>query len=182
MHIRNTASHYGIITQALHWGMFLMLSGMIILGFIMEEMSLSPEKLNLIFWHKSFGITLLFLALLRLTWRLVNPSPALPSTTPTYQRLAAHITHYALYVFMLFIPLSGWLMSSAAKFPVPVFGWFTMPDLIAPDKDLMKLFHNLHGLAVYGLLAILIAHIGAALLHHFVFKDAILKRMITLKD
>lgn len=176
--LKNTKSYYGSVTITLHWLMFLLFVGMVTVGFIMTEKPLTPEKLNLYSWHKSFGITILALAALRLLWRWVNRVPELPENMPGYQKLAAHLTHYALYFLMFFIPLTGWLMSSAANFPVMVFKTFQLPQLIAPDKELQSLFVEMHEIGVYVLLVVVGAHAVAALVHHYYYKDTILVRML----
>lgn len=177
MLFKNTESAYGIIAQLIHWLMFLMLAGMVTAGFIMDGLD-GPTKIQVIGLHKATGITILTLATLRLFWRVLNPTPRLPLHMPGYQKFAAHAGHWTLYALMFFLPLTGWLMSSAAGFPVSVFGLFTMPDMIEANREMRHFFEDLHETGVIVFLVVAVGHIGAALVHHFYYKDNILKRML----
>jgi polyisoprenoid-binding protein YceI len=115
---------------------------------------------------------------LRIFWRLINPMPTAAKHTPLWQKSAAKIAHYALYVLMIIMPLSGWLMSSAAGFPVSVFGLFTLPDLIAPNNGVRMLMEQVHTLIAYAIIALVSIHILAALKHHFIDKDNTLRRIL----
>lgn len=178
MQIKNTTASYGNIAKGLHWLMAILVISMLAVGLYMEGLDLSPQKLLLYGWHKSFGALILILAILRLTWRLSNPTPALPHTLPTLQHIAAHGVHALLYVLLFLMPLTGWLMSSAAGFPVSFFGLFTLPNLIEANKEWRMFFGDAHEILAFSLIALLVAHVGAALLHHFYYKDTILKRML----
>ena len=178
MHWRNAAGRYGGVAKTLHWGMALLILGMLAVGIYMVDLPGTPDKFTLYGWHKSFGATILVLAFLRFCWRLTNPQPALPEHMKPLERLLAHLSHYALYGFMFLLPMSGWLMSSAAGFPVSVFGWFTLPDLIAPEKATRELFGLVHQYAAYLLIGLLVLHVAASLLHHFYHKDDVLRRML----
>lgn len=175
---RNTSLAYGIIARGFHWLMALMVIGMLCVGFYMDSLSMSPEKLRFYGLHKATGITILSLVALRLLWRVANPTPALPSDIPAWQRWGAHCSHYGLYALMFAMPLIGWLMSSAAGIPVSVFGWFTLPHLVGVDKELVNLTKTLHYYGAVVLIALIAAHFCAALYHHFIRKDTILRRML----
>lgn len=179
--LRNTESSYGFVSKFFHWTIFTLIVFMFGLGWYMTGLELSPRKLDIYFFHKSLGILILTLVFLRLLWRVINISPLLPETTPIYQKLAAHGAHWLLYLLMLAIPVSGWLMSSAKGFPVKVFGTFTLPDLIKPDNELGNKLAGLHEILGIVFLVILGLHIGAALYHHFILKDDILTRMLPWK-
>lgn len=176
--LKNTIHAYGSVAKTFHWLMFLLVAGLLAAGFIMEGMELGPDKIRLYGLHKSIGIAVLALALLRLTWKAVNIAPPLPGTMRKFDKFAAQAMHWLLYAMMIAMPLSGWLMSSASGFSVSVFGWFTLPDLIAPDKETAKLLRAVHGWAAWGIIAMVTLHAGAALLHHFYYKDNVLKRML----
>lgn len=171
-------SKYGIIAKTFHWLMAIMVIAMLALGLYMEDLKLGPDKLQLYGWHKSTGITILVLVSLRLWWRLLNPPPQLPDDMVFFQKLAAHLSHVLLYSLMIFMPLVGWLMSSAADFPVSVFGWFTLPALIDADPEYVRLFKAMHYYGGRTLIILICAHVFAALYHHFIRKDDILKRML----
>ncbi len=175
--IRNTASAYGWPHKILHWTMAIGIFGLFGMGLYMSELELSPDKLKLYGLHKSFGITILALVTLRLVWRMTNPVPQLPAATPKIEALAAHAVHCALYVLMAMIPISGWLMSSYAGFPVSVFGVYTLPNLVSPDKEMLGLIKQAHELLAYAIVGLAALHGFAAVHHHFIKKDGVLRRM-----
>ncbi len=158
--------------------MALLIFGLLALGFYMHDLPLSPEKLQYYSWHKWAGVTVFFLAWLRLAWRVGHSPPALPAAMPRLLQLAAHGAHGLLYVLMLAIPLSGWLMSSAKGFQTVWFGVLPLPDLVSKDKELGVLLAQVHFSLNLLLVVLLAGHIGAALKHHLVDKDDILRRML----
>ncbi|NLJ51108.1 MAG: cytochrome b [Alcaligenaceae bacterium] len=172
--------HYTKTAIFLHWLVGLGIIGTLAMGLYMEGLPLSPSKLQLYSWHKWAGMSLLVLAIVRLAWRLSHPAPDLPETMGPISRLAAHAGHWVLYVLMIAIPLSGWLMSSAQGFPVVWFGVLPLPDLVAKNAELGAVLKDAHVLLNYTLIAVLIGHIGAALQHHFIKKDNVLIRMLPL--
>ena len=145
-----------------------------------------PNKFVLYQLHKSFGLAALALVAARLLWRFANPSPALPAAMPGWQKLGAHGTHVALYGLMLAIPLTGWLMVSASPLGIPTlfFNLFTVPHLPVPGflgeaaaaEGTMKEVHDLLGTL---LIVVVIAHVAAAVKHHLIDRDDILKRMVS---
>lgn len=174
----NKTEHYTRTAIFMHWLIGLGMIGMLALGLYMVNMPFSPAKLQLYSWHKWAGMTLLILSIIRLAWRLSHPSPALPDSMGPLSRLAAHAGRWTLYILMLAIPLSGWLMSSAQGFPVVWFGVLPLPDLVAKNAELGNLLQNAHVILNYTLIVVLIGHIGAALQHHFIKKDTVLSRML----
>lgn len=162
----------------LHWLVALALIGSFALGTYMTELALTPRKLQLYSWHKWAGITIFLLVLIRLGWRLGHAPPPLPATMPAVLRAAAHFTHIALYVLMIVIPISGWLMSSAKGVQTVWFGIVPLPDLLAKNEDLGKQLATVHMFLNYTMAALVFTHIGAALKHHFIDRDDILRRML----
>lgn len=162
----------------LHWLMALGLGAVIGLGFYMHDLPLSPSKLQLYSWHKWAGISLFLLAVLRLFWRLSHRPPALPESMPAPLQWAAHGAHLGLYGLMLAIPWSGWLMSSAKGFQTVWFGVLPLPDLVGKDAVLGSQLQTLHIWLNYALLALVLAHVAAALKHHFLDRDDILARIL----
>ncbi len=142
------------------------------LGWAAKLWHLSPTKLDLFVWHKSLGILLLLLALIRLGWRLANrQAPRLPKNMPRSMPMAERASHTLLYVFMLTIPLSGWIAHSAANIPLELFWLVPLPNLVASNKALFELAKKAH-LALFVLLAaVLVPPITAALRHYFVYRD-----------
>ncbi len=173
-----TRIHYTSTAKALHWVIALMIVGMLLLGFLIQDMPFSPRKLQWISWHKWIGVTIFLLVLLRLGWRWRHPPPPLPASMPAWQRWAAHAGHWLLYGLMLAIPLSGWLMSSAKGVPTVWFGVLPLPDLLSRDPALGERLQQLHFSLNIGLMAVLVAHVGAAIKHHVVDRDDVLLRML----
>lgn len=178
MQLKNTSSRYGLVAIAFHWLIALLVISLLCVGLYMVTLTLSPLKIELFHYHKEFGTLVLILACLRWGWRLANTTPVLPSHMPFWQQWAAHASHYLLYVLLFAMPITGWLVSSAAGLLPSFFGLFVLPSLIAPNQELTHLFGWMHQWLAYSLIALLCVHIGAALEHHFVEKDDILRRMI----
>ena len=170
--------HYTGTAKVLHWLVALIIIGLFVLGQYMSDLSMSPRKLQLYSWHKWFGVTVFLLVLVRLGWRLTHQPPRLPAQMPKLQQLASHVGHMALYGLMLAIPISGWLMSSAKGYQTVWFGVLPIPDLLGKDKLLGDLLAELHGALNGVLMFIVVIHVIAALKHHFIDRDDVLKRML----
>jgi cytochrome b561 len=171
-----TRSRYTATAIALHWLLALAIAGMFVVGLYMTSLPLSPQRLKLFNWHKWAGITILTLSALRLLWRLSHPPPADPPM-PAWQRLAAHGTHRLLYLLFFAVPLVGWAYSSAAGFPVVVFGVLPLPDFVPADRALAEALKPWHGRLAFTMAALVVLHVGAAVKHHFIDRDALLARM-----
>lgn len=192
MALRNTAESWGWPARLLHWAMALLIVGMLALGFWLSFgfNPGDPAKIGLIQTHKSFGFTVFTLACLRVVWRAVNPTPALPVEMPALERTAARATHLALYVLIIAMPLTGWLMASASPYndadayPMQmknmVFGLFEMPDPFDPGSDpLSRLFRSIHSWCALALVMVLGLHVAGALKHALFHRDGVLGRMIS---
>lgn len=140
----------------------------------------SPEKLQMMSYHKWAGITVLFFSLIRIATRLIFPAPPLGADVhmPAWQNKAHKLTLLLMLLLTLAIPLGGWLMSSAAGRPVVMFGLWQLPDLIGVNKDLAGQIKEVHETAAWALLALAGLHTAAALKHYFVDKDSVLGRML----
>ena len=178
MCLRNTLSAFGSVTKLLHWTTVVLIFTILTLGLIMTDMDNSPDKFRLYGLHKSLGIVVLFIVCFWSVWRLVNAKPALPDTLSNLQKRAVSAAKYVLLAFLFAMPLTGWGISSAAGFPVSVFELFTMPSLLAPDKELAKNLGEIHEILAYILMCVIAVHALAALMHHFYFKDTVLRRML----
>lgn len=163
---------------ALHWISALLICAAFPLGVYMQDLPLSPTKLRLYSYHKWIGVSVFALALARVLWRLTHPAPPPPAHTPLWQRRAAASVHAALYALMVSIPLSGWLASSAKGVPTVWFGVLRLPDLVGKDEALGESLRLLHLTLNYTLLGLVLAHVAAALKHHFVDGDDVLRRML----
>ncbi|HEY0342121.1 MAG TPA: cytochrome b, partial [Steroidobacteraceae bacterium] len=164
--------------QFLHWLIVVLLILQVTLATLAEDRPLGMKKLGLLARHKSVGITILGLAVLRLAWRWANPTPLLPDTLKPYERVLAHITHAGLYILLFAMPLSGWMMSSARGFPVSWFGFIQLPDFVAKNKAVYDAMLETHETLAWALYAIVFLHVAAALKHHFLLKDNVLRRML----
>ncbi len=171
-----TASRYTPTAIALHWVLALAIVGSFGFGLYMTGLSFSPQRVKLYNYHKWAGISILTLSALRLLWRLSHKPPAdLPM--PTWQARAAHATHGLFYVLFFAVPLVGWAYSSAAGFPIVVFGVLPLPDFVPVDKALADAIKPFHKYLAFALAALVLAHVGAALKHHFLDRDGLLARM-----
>ena len=169
---------YHPLSKTLHWAMALAIFGLLALGFVMSDMPLSPEKLQYFSWHKWAGVTIFMLVWVRLIWRLISPPPAYPDSMPLNVQRLAHAGHIALYAFMLIIPISGWLMSSAKGVPTVWFGIVPLPDLISKDKALGHLLEEVHETLSWIMVTLIAGHVLAALKHHLIDRDDTLRRMV----
>jgi len=175
--MRNTANTYGGVAKIFHWLLFLMLTFSIVAGNILAAMPKGAEKLQAAGMHKSFGAVLLMLILLRLVWRLLNETPRLPNETTAGEAFAAKAMHWGLYVLMFAQPLAGMMMSQAAGIPVSFFGLFEFPVFLDKDPELAKIYLAIHGTVWILLVIAVFGHVGAALHHHFIKKNKVLKQM-----
>jgi cytochrome b561 len=173
-----SSARYTLTAVRLHWLMALMLAGLFGVGLYMTGLKLSPQKLQLYSWHKWAGVTVFVLALVRLGWRMTHRPPPDNEGMPRWQQVAAHGVHHLLYLLMIAIPLSGWLMSSAKGFQTVWFGVLPLPDLLAKNKELGDLLQLIHMGLNYSLAALVLAHAAAAIKHHFVDRDDVLARML----
>jgi cytochrome b561 len=177
MSLRNTTSRWGAVAQFLHWLIVALIIVQVTLALWADELH-GMRKLAMLARHKSFGITILGLATLRLLWRWMNPKPPLPATLKPYERRLAHLSHTLLYVLLFALPLSGWMMSSARGFPVSWFGFFQLPDLVPKSKPLYEALVTTHATLACVLGAVVVLHIAGALKHHYVLRDDVLRRML----
>lgn len=178
MKLRNTTARWGAVSQLLHWVIVALIITQFVLASIAEDLPLGMEKLATIARHKSVGITILALAVVRLVWRWVNPTPELPGTLKPYERVLAWVTHGTLYALLFAMPLSGWMMSSARNFPVSWFNLVQLPDLVPPSQTLYEIMHETHEILATVLVVAVALHVLAALKHHFILRDDVLRRML----
>ncbi|WP_430434371.1 cytochrome b [Methyloversatilis sp.] len=169
---------YTRTAMSLHWLIALMLFGMFGFGLYMVELPLSPQKLKFYSYHKWAGVTVFLLVIARLAWRITHRPPALPADMPAWQVTAAKAGHHLLYLLMVIVPLSGWLMSSAKGFQTVWFGVLPLPDLLAKDEALGEALLLTHRLLNWFFMLVVAGHVLAALKHHFIDRDGLLSRML----
>lgn len=179
MPVRSSEAGWGALLRAFHWLVAILIVVQAVIGLTMVGMDLSPAKVRVFALHKSIGMTILALVLLRIAWRLTERRPADPPAMPRWQRRAAHALHLVLYVLILAIPLSGWWFNSASNAPLVWFGWFDLPSLTGGLDPVWKpRALLLHQSLFWLLVALLVLHVGAALWHHFRQRDDVLLRML----
>jgi len=177
MPFRNTTRSWGSLSKAFHWLIVLLIINQWWIAENADELK-GLAKLEALGTHKSFGMTILMLAVLRLLWRLVNPTPELTSETKPWERALARISHVSLYVLIFAMPLTGWMMSSAKNYPVSWFKMFQFPDLVAPAEQTFHQMLDLHHLLFKVLVGVALLHVAGALKHHFIDRNDVLKRML----
>ncbi len=184
-----TSTRYSFVAMFFHWLIALLIIGQLIGGLVMVK--LLPRASSLTFelyqFHKSIGITILGLSVLRLLWRLTHRAPALPETMPGWQRVMAGFSHIGFYVFMIGMPLIGWAMVSVSPLGIQTFLFKTihLPHMpfwngVENLEPIETLFKNIHEYVAYGAIALIVLHVGAALMHHFKDRDDVLIRMLPL--
>jgi len=172
---------YSLMAVLLHWLLGAALVAMLAVGYYMEDLPVSPERLKLFNWHKWAGICILTLSLLRLVWRLTHRPPPLPADIqqdmPAWQHHAHYLTQYTMYGLFFIVPLFGWAYSSASGFPVVVFGLVPLPDFVPVGQDLAELIKPWHEGTAMALAVLILLHVAAALKHQWWDKHALLRRM-----
>ena len=186
LRLRNSSERYGSVAMALHWTIAGAMIALLAIGAVMVRLTPgSSLQFEIYQLHKSLGISVLALGLLRLVWRLFDPAPPLPDNLRRWEAALARVTHLGFYALMIALPLSGWMMVSASVWNIPtvVFGAFTLPHLPVlaslqdkkPVEDALKQVHEALAIGMFGLLLL---HVAGALKHHFVLRDDTLARML----
>jgi cytochrome b561 len=183
MRLTNSHTGYGLVHWAVHWATAVLVCWLFYLGWTMVDLPLSPRKFQDYALHKSLGLTVLALVLLRIVWRRLNEVPRLPDGMARHETILAKATHHGIYVLLVVMPLTGWLYSGATASPANFFGFFTVPDLVPPNETLASAVKAVHLVAGYLLALAILLHVAGALKHHFVNRDTVLLRMLRpLKD
>jgi len=172
------SNRYTRTAISLHWLMAILLICLFAVGVYMHELPLSPWKLQVYSWHKWAGVTAFIMVLVRLVWRFTHRPPALPDHMSDSEKMVAHAGHALLYLLMIAIPVTGWLMSSAKGVQTVYFGIVPIPDLLAKNKELGSLLRDVHEILNLTLAVIVIGHMAAALKHQLMNKDDVLSRML----
>lgn len=185
MRLSNTDQRYGAAAIAFHWLMATLIVALVAIGLYMvrlPDVGFDIKKIMLILVHKEIGVLALALAGARLTWRLFNPLPGLVNTLPEWQKVTANLVHFCFYALMIALPVTGWVMSSAAGIPVSFLGLFTLPDFVPRDDILFGWLGPIHNWLGYAMAGFICLHAGAALHHHFLLRDETLQKMLWSSD
>lgn len=176
-----TVTRYHPLARALHWVLALAIVGNFALGVYMTDLPFSPARLQYYSWHKWAGVLVLAFSAVRLVTRWLVPPPPLPlmveAAMPAWQKHAHHATHLGLYVLFFAVPLSGWAYSSAAGFPVVLFGVLPLPDIAPVSESLADVLKASHEAAAFAMAALVVLHVVGALKHQFIDRDGLLSRM-----
>ena len=186
MPLKNSSTEFGTVTKSFHWGIALIVICLLAVGLLMDEIPNTQAALKVTTYnlHKSFGITVLVLMFCRIIWHIISKKPAPVETLKEWEKKASAALHHSLYLLLIAMPLSGWIMSSAFGRSVSFFGLVTLPDLVtkdpSPKMEHAKFLREIHGDIGDIIMVVLALHIAAALKHHFIAKDTVLKRMLPL--
>lgn len=168
--------NYSLSAKLMHWITGFMIIGMLFVGYLMSNLS-PPQKFEVYNLHKSMGILLLFLAVVRLIMRIIITYPRLPEGTHRGIEIIAKINIFCLYTMMFLMPISGFLMSNLSGYSLSFFGFFSIPSF-TENKLIAQLFYAIHKLGAVVLILLIITHIAGGLFHHFILKDNVLRRML----
>ena len=177
MALRNTASEFGSLAKSLHWLVAAGLCALVYLGLQQAGLERGPEKTEIRFIHGSIALTVFVLMTLRIVWRLMNETPAQPEGTPAWQRLTAVVVHWGLYAAVFVQLISGGMTVATGGRALPFFGLFSIPLPVAEDRDSHHFWEEIHEFAWRIVVLLVIVHTVAAIYHHFVAKNDVLRRM-----
>lgn len=176
-----TKLRYDGVAKLLHWVMAAAIIALWAVGILMEDLPKGPLRSEVFGLHKAVGVVLLVLALARIGWRLAHPAPRLPATLSLGERSLAKIGHLGLYALMVAMPVDGILLSQSGGRAVSVFG-LVLPTVVAKNEALKELFEAGHAVMAWVLVALVVGHVAAALRHHFLLGDQVLRRMLPARD
>ncbi|GKT11059.1 MAG: hypothetical protein ISEC1_P0022 [Thiomicrorhabdus sp.] len=176
--LKNSELNYGVVSRANHWLSAFLFIGLISVGLFMSELDKGDEQRQALYaLHKSMGVALFGLMMLRLLWLKVSPSPE-PLSASKFEHILGHAVKGILYLAMLGMPISGWIMSNSGGHDVAFFELFILPTIIGENEMVHKIFEEVHEIFGTLLIGVVLLHIAGALKHHFVLKDATLLRML----
>lgn len=173
----NTNQHWSLTLRILHWLIAILIIEQLISGFIAEDLPLSKAKLDWFWWHKSLGMLVLGLVALRIASRLLSARPPLPNTT-RFIALTQSITHIFLYLGMLALPLSGWVINASSGFPFKVFGLWKLPAIVEKSNEIKHIAITIHGFSAWLMAGLIALHLAGALWHQLILRDRVLKQML----
>ncbi|HEX5394163.1 MAG TPA: cytochrome b [Rhodocyclaceae bacterium] len=174
----NPATGYSATAKSLHWLIAALIAIQFVLVALMPDIEPDTKPTTVINLHLSIGVVILVATVIRLVHRLTHPVPLAMPGAPAWERLAAYTTHLVIYGILLISPILGWAAASAHRLPVTLFGLFTLPDIAAPRAPWALEAGDIHMQLMWALLALIAAHVAAALYHHFVRRDDVLRRML----
>lgn len=181
--LKNTTTAWGVVTRLLHWVVGLGIIGMLVYGYWLNHFAPRPDRIFHRSIHADIGYVIALLTALRLIWRAINPSPALPAGTPWLERAMAHASHASLYILTFVVTGFGWALAGAnSPSYASWFGLFNVPQFTSENRANAHFYENWHIIMAYALAALIAAHILLALYHHLFKRDRVLLRMIDGKQ
>lgn len=175
---RRPVERYTTVARVLHWTVAALVLMTVPVGFVLLRLPQGWIQNTLFDVHRSIGVLLFALVVFRLAWRLTHPPPPLPADLPAWQHLASSVVHHLLYAILLVQPIIGWWGTSAFGAPINVFWLFELPPLVSKDEPVAKQILAWHGIVGITLSVAIVIHVSAALFHHLVRKDDVLRRML----
>lgn len=172
-----SGTRFSAVQRLLHWLMAVGILAMLFIGVGMVS-TIGTRYVPLVMTHKTLGIAILALALVRLAVRFISGAPALPPDLPQPMKLAAHLSHVALYALMIGMPLIGWAMMSTAAYPIVLFGGINLPPILPQSASLHALLWSAHSYLAFAFFALVLMHLAAALFHGLVRRDGVLQTML----
>lgn len=178
MQVINSGEKFGIVTKLLHWGFFVLFCAQYFLVYRREYFPKdAPESTQYILLHKSLGVIILGMALFFILWRKLGTRPSWPKTMSPFQKKLAKRVHLALFFVMFAMPVSGILMSQYYGYPVSVFG-YEIPNMVSTNKELSSFCRQAHEIFSFAIMGIVGLHVLGAFVHHFYYRDRVLKTML----
>jgi cytochrome b561 len=178
--IRNTTAGWGTVARWFHWVLAIAIIGMIGFGWGVNHVPARPDRFFYRSIHADIGYVVLLLTVLRLAWRVINPTPAPPDDSRPWQKIAARLSHTALYLIVILVAMLGWAHSGAhAPDYSDFFGLFRVPQFTSPDRAAAQAYEDRHILFAYVLLALIVVHVAATAWHHYIRRDRVAVRMMT---
>ena len=177
--LRNSTVRWGLVSKLLHWLAALAILLLLVHGWWMTHLAPRPDRLAHYAGHSALGFDLLALVVLRLLWRWVNPVPQLPADLKGWERLAAHLGHFGLYLLMFAAALTGWVLAGTMRVPITkdLFGIYVPPLITGIERSLRNQIESAHMILAYLLAALVVVHVIGALRHHFWKRNDILRGM-----
>jgi cytochrome b561 len=168
---------YETTGRVVHWIMAVLVILMVVAGLVMTS-GVERNLQNALFaFHKSTGVIILLLLVFRIAWRAAHPAPPLPDSMPAIQRFAARATHVGLYIFLGIMVISGYVRVTTGGFPIELLNALGIPPLLPRAEHVSEIAETIHAVAKYGLVLLIVMHVGAATLHGIVLRDGVFSRM-----
>jgi cytochrome b561 len=175
----NSTVKWGWLAKTLHWVGAVIILLLLGHGWWMTHMAPRPDRLVHYAGHSALGYDFMVLLVLRLLWRWINPVPELPSELKRWERISARVGHVSLYVLMLVVSITGWMVATTFRIPITkdIFGIDVPAIVTVVSRPVRQAIEQSHMLLAYGLSVVVMVHVGGALRHHLIKRNDVLRRM-----